>query len=139
MTQELAERDRVRDLLGKVVSPEVARELIGGGVELGGEERTVTVLFTDIRGFMPMSESMAPNELVAVLNAYLTRMSEVLESAGGVVDKYIGDAIMAVFGAPLDQPDHCARAVPLPWRWSAPSPTSTATLAAAIGRRWTPA
>ena len=111
MTQGLAERDRVRDLLGKVVSPEVARELIGGGVELGGEERTVTVLFTDIRGFTPMSESMAPQELVAVLNEYLTRMSDVLESSGGVVDKYIGDAIMAIFGAPLGQPDHCARGV----------------------------
>lgn len=112
MTRGLAERDRVQDLLGKVVSPEVAaRMLAGGGIELGGEERTVTVLFTDIRGFTRMSESLPPAELVAVLNGYLVALSNVIEANGGVVDKFIGDATMAIFGAPLEQPDHATRAV----------------------------
>lgn len=111
MVRGLAERDRVQSLLGKVIAPQVAAELLAKDVELGGEERTVTVLFCDIRGFTPLSQSMEPKELVTLLNQYLTRMTGVIESNQGIVDKYIGDAIMALFGAPLVQSDDATRAV----------------------------
>jgi adenylate cyclase len=111
MMKGLSERDRVRDLLGKVVSPEVAEELISRGIELGGEEREVTVLFSDVRSFTSISERKTPQELVHFLNAYLTRASHVVERNGGVVDKYIGDAVMAIFGAPIQGEDDPVRAV----------------------------
>ena len=107
----LEERDRVRNLLGKVVSPEIAEELLSRQIELGGEERVVTVLFSDIRNFCSLCEKLAPGEVVALLNAWFTRAHEVIERHGGVVDKYIGDAVMALFGAPLDKPDAAGRAV----------------------------
>ncbi|MGD8376028.1 MAG: adenylate/guanylate cyclase domain-containing protein [Acidobacteriota bacterium] len=111
MMRGLEERDRVRNLLGKVVSPAIARELLSKEIELGGEERIVTILFSDLRGFTAMCEGQAPRAILARLNAYLTRMTEVVERHGGVVDKYIGDAIMALFGAPLGHPDDASRAV----------------------------
>ena len=103
MTDGLAERDKVRDLLDKNVSPEIAAQLMRDGAALGGEEREVTILFADLRGFTPLSENMQPRELIELLNDYLERMSAEIERHGGVIDKFIGDAIMAVFGAPLKQ------------------------------------
>ncbi|NNL65387.1 MAG: HAMP domain-containing protein [Myxococcales bacterium] len=111
MMKGLSERDRVRDLLGKVVSPEVAEELLSHGIELGGEERRVSVLFSDVRNFTSLSETKTPQELVDFLNAYLTGVSAIVERHGGVVDKYIGDAVMAIFGAPLALEDDAPRAV----------------------------
>ena len=109
MSEGLAERDQVRDLLGKVVSPAVATELLSKEVTLGGEEREVTVLFSDLRSFTTMCEGRSPREMLAILNRYFTRMSAIVESHGGVVDKYVGDAMMALFGAPVtdhDDADH---------------------------------
>jgi adenylate cyclase len=111
MSQGLTERDRVRDLLGKVVSPEVAAELLRKEVVLGGEERQVTVLFSDLRNFTSMSEALSPQEMLGILNHYFTRMGAIVEKHGGVVDKYIGDALMALFGAPLGNPDDADRAL----------------------------
>lgn len=111
MARGLAEKERVRDLLGKVVSPAVAEELLSKELELGGEERVVTVLFSDVRNFTALCEGRAPAEILALLNRYLTEVSGVIEERGGVVDKYIGDAVMALFGAPLRHPDDAARAV----------------------------
>lgn len=111
MSEGLAERDRVRDLLGKVISPEVATELLRKDVVLGGEEREVTVLFSDLRNFTNMSELLSPHEMLGVLNRYFTRMSAIVEAHGGVVDKYMGDALMALFGAPLGHPDDADRAM----------------------------
>ena len=111
MSEGLAERDRVRDLLGKVVSPEVAAELLRKDVALGGEERQVTVLFSDLRNFTGMSEALSPQEMLGILNDYFTRMGAIVENHGGVVDKYIGDALMALFGAPLGNPDDADRAM----------------------------
>ena len=111
MLDGLKERDHARDLLGKVVSPEIAGELIRSGVELGGEEREATVLFADMRGFTAIGESLPPAELVAMLNEYFSRLTEAIESCGGVIDKFIGDAIMAVFGAPVQVDNHAQQAV----------------------------
>ncbi|MET0252782.1 MAG: adenylate/guanylate cyclase domain-containing protein [Terrimicrobiaceae bacterium] len=107
----LEERDKVRDLLGKSVSPEVARELMTSEIELGGEIRNVTILFSDLRGFSTLSETQSPQALVQQLNAYFTEATGAVESAGGVVDKYIGDSVMAIFGAPVGVTDHADRAV----------------------------
>lgn len=111
MSDGLAERDRVRDLLGKVISPEVATELLQRGVTLGGEEREVTVLFSDLRNFTSMCEALPPQEMLAILNQYFTRMATIVGKHGGVVDKYVGDALMALFGAPLSNPDDADRAL----------------------------
>lgn len=111
MVAGLAERDRVRNLLGKVVSPAIAEELLSKEIELGGEERQATVLFADIRNFTTLSETRAPREILDLLNTLLTRFSDVIEAHGGVIDKYIGDAVMALFGAPLAHEDDPARAV----------------------------
>ncbi len=111
MTAGLAERDRVRDLLGKVVSPEIATQLLQSDLKLGGEERVVTILFCDLRDFTGMSEKMAPADVLTLLNRYLDRMSTIIEKHGGVIDKYIGDAIMALFGAPVADPDSASHAI----------------------------
>lgn len=107
----LTERDQVRDLLGKVVSPAVATELLRRNVTLGGEEREVTILFSDLRKFTSISEARSPQKMLAMLNRYFTRMSAIVERHGGVVDKYMGDAIMALFGAPLAHSDDADRAI----------------------------
>ena len=111
MSEGLAERDQVRDLLGKVVSPAVAEELLRKDVTLGGEQREVTILFSDVRNFTTMCEALAPQEMLGILNQYFTRMSAIVEAHGGGVDKYVGDAIMALFGAPLANPDDADRAM----------------------------
>ena len=111
MVGGLEEREKIRDVMDKVVSPQVAHQLLQGGVTLGGEEREVSVLFADIRGFTSISETLSPPELLQLLNAYLGRMSRVIEGEQGVIDKYIGDEVMAIFGAPLSFEDHAVRAV----------------------------
>lgn len=111
MTAGLAERDRVRDLLGKVVSPEIATQLLHSDLKLGGEEREVTILFSDLRDFTSLSEKLPAAEVLALLNRYLDRMSAIIEQHGGVIDKYIGDAIMALFGAPVAAADAPDRAI----------------------------
>jgi adenylate cyclase len=77
-----------------------------GGLQLGGEKRTLTVLFSDIRGFTSVSQSLPPEDLVRLLNVYLTQMTEKVFKYDGLLDKYIGDAIMAVYGAPIYRQDH---------------------------------
>jgi adenylate cyclase len=94
-----------------VVSQEVAEELMRGDVELGGESRLVTVLFADIRGFTPLTEGMEPQEVIGLLNECMEHLSQAIDAEAGVVDKFIGDEVMAVFGAPAVQEDHARRAV----------------------------
>lgn len=111
MVGGLEEREKIRDVMHKVVSPEIAHEMLQRGVTLGGEVREVTILFADIRGFTSLAEGMTPEELLQLLNTYLGRMSRVIENEKGVIDKYIGDEVMAIFGTPLPQADHAVRAV----------------------------
>jgi len=111
MVDGLKERDKLRTTFGKYMTAAVMDHLLGGKVALGGESLRVTVLFTDIRGFTTISEHMDPQHLVALLNEYFTEMVNIVMEEGGVVDKYIGDAIMAVFGAPVSKPGDAVNAV----------------------------
>ena len=104
--------ERTKQRLGAYVSEEVAAlALEGDEAKLGGEEREVAVLFSDLRGFTTYSETVAPEALVQELNAYLDDLVPAIHAEGGVVDKYIGDAIMAVFGAPHSRGDEACRAI----------------------------
>jgi adenylate cyclase len=111
MLKGLIERDKVHDLFGKFVSRAVAEQALAGGVVLGGEERQVTVLFSDLRNFTALSERRSPQEVVALLNTYLTRMSGVIDKNNGVVDKFLGDGMMAIFGAPIAGEDDAGDAL----------------------------
>ncbi len=111
MVDGLKERDNLRTTFGKYMTQTVMDHLLAGKVQLGGELLTVTILFTDIRSFTTISEKMAPQQLVALLNEYFSEMVGIVMQEGGVVDKYIGDAIMAVFGAPVPKPEDAVNAV----------------------------
>jgi len=111
MAQGLAEKEQVRNLLGKVVSDEIATELLSKKVELGGEEKIITVLFSDVRNFTSMCEGIPPTEILTRLNRYFDKMSFAIENHKGVVDKYIGDAIMALYGAPISYSDCSDKAI----------------------------
>ena len=106
MADSLAEKEFMRDTFGKIVDPEVRDYLMKekGGVNftgLGGETREVTVLFCDIRSFTAMSEKMEAAEVVSLLNKYFTALGKCITAHHGIINKYIGDAIMAIFGAPV--------------------------------------
>ncbi len=111
MVDGLKERDKLRSTFGKYMTASVMDHLMSGKVQLGGETLAVTVLFSDIRSFTSISEKMHAQALVGLLNEYFTEMVGIVMSEDGVVDKYIGDAIMAVFGAPVPKPDDAVRAV----------------------------
>lgn len=112
MARGMLERDKVKSVLRKAVSKEIAEALLAKGqIELGGEEKTVTVLFSDIRSFTTISEGLEPKELVSQLNAYFIRMARAIDQHHGVIDKFVGDAIMALFGAPLPTEGDAANAV----------------------------
>jgi adenylate cyclase len=101
MGRGLAERERLKDAFGRFTNAAVAEQAMKGELPLGGETRDVTVFFSDIRSFTAISEKLAPQEVVEFLNSYMTRMVDCVDRTGGVVDKFIGDAVMAVWGAPL--------------------------------------
>lgn len=111
MMGSLKEREKLRDVLNKVVSKEIAKEILKGHVQLGGENKEVTIMFADIRGFTAMSEQKEPKMLLVELNNYITMMTEIIEQEGGVIDKYIGDAIMALFGAPVEIENSAQKAI----------------------------
>ncbi len=94
------------------ISPELVDQLVNHPeqINLGGETKNLTVLFSDLEGFTSFSEKLKPRDLVLLLNEYLGEMTDVLFKEKGTLDKYQGDAIMAIFGAPLEQPDHAVRA-----------------------------
>jgi adenylate cyclase len=107
------ERRKLKTLFSRYVSPSVVETILEdpSKIHLGGERKRMTVFFSDIRGFTSMSESMEPEELVANLNIYLDRMTDIVFEHEGVLDKYMGDAVMAFWNAPFDQNDHAFLAV----------------------------
>jgi class 3 adenylate cyclase len=107
MMDEIVERQHERDVFGRAVSPEVREKLLDGQIELGGENRRVSVLFSDIRSFTTICEGMTPQQVVEMLNEFLTEMTSVVAAYGGHVNNFLGDAIIVVFGAPGDHED-CA-------------------------------
>jgi adenylate cyclase len=94
------------------LAPQVIERMLASNKppDLGGETRDVSVFFSDLEGFSSISEKMTPTELVAFINEYLSAMTDIIESRSGYVDKYIGDSIVAVFGAPVDDSDHARHA-----------------------------
>ena len=107
----LQERDKLRTTFGKYMTESVLQHLLSGKVELGGKTLQVTVLFSDIRSFTTISETMEAHALVGLLNEYFTEMVSIVMKYDGVVDKYIGDAIMAIFGAPVSNEQDAPNAV----------------------------
>ena len=97
---------QIHSTFGKVVSPQVRDFLLSDNPDLGGEDLDVTVMFCDIRGFTTLSEKLEPKEIVLLLNRYFTRLEKPIVENGGIINKYIGDAIMAVFGVPLKSETH---------------------------------
>jgi adenylate cyclase len=113
LTGEERERKRIRQMFGRYVSDEVVAMLLAENrrPDLGGEALTVTVLFSDIRNFTTISEKLTAHEVVEMLNAYFTLVCEPILAQGGTVDKFVGDAVMAIFGSPVQHPDHARRAL----------------------------
>lgn len=110
---EIKAKQQIKSILGKYISKSVMDMLLKDPsmLKLSGEKKTMTVLFSDIKGFTAYSENKTPDEVVAALNAYLDRMTRIILSLNGTVDKYIGDAIMAFWNAPIAQPEHARLAV----------------------------
>ncbi len=113
LNRKIDKQEEVRTRLARFLAPEVLREVVERGMDLDteGKTGTVTVLFCDIRGFTPMAETMEPSVLLPLLNAFFRRMVDVVFANGGVLDKFIGDALMAVWGAPLRRSEDARRAV----------------------------
>lgn len=111
----LADRDErfLRKSFALYLAPEVIETMVASGKmpALGGEMRNVTMFFSDLSGFSSIAETMTPGELVTLMNEYLSAMTDIIEGHGGYVDKYIGDSIVAMFGAPADDPAHARNAV----------------------------
>jgi adenylate cyclase len=111
---ETIERARVHDLFSRFVPADVVEQVVasaGENLRLGAVERDCTVLFSDLRGFTSFSEKLPATRVIDVVNCYLNEMTEAILAAGGTLISYMGDGIMAVFGAPLEQPDHADRAI----------------------------
>ncbi len=110
--EEQAQRDRIRKMFGSYVSPELVNRMVeaGGEPQLGGHEEEITAFFSDIQSFSSFSEVLTPSDLGELLNQYLGAMTDELQSHGGALDKYIGDAIVAMFGAPVPLPAHARAA-----------------------------
>ena len=111
---EAFERERIRDMFGRFVPEAVVDEVLAqtkDGVHLGGKMRVCTMMFTDLRGFTTFSETRSAEEVIHILNYYFGEMSQAVLDHGGTLVSYLGDGMMACFGAPLEQEDHADRAV----------------------------
>lgn len=110
--QEQKAKQEMKGMFGSYVSPEVVNQLIKSGrmPQLGGHEEQITAYFSDIQGYSTFSEKLSPARLVELLNEYLTVCTDIVQEQGGTLDKYIGDAVVAMFGAPITLTDHAYRA-----------------------------
>jgi adenylate cyclase len=117
---EQSDKRFVKELFGRYISPQIAKEIVSradaGELHLGGEEREVSVLFADIRGFTTMSEQLSPEAIVTMLNTYLSVVADAVVQHGGIVNKFGGDNIMAVWNAPQSQPEHALLAAKAAWQ-----------------------
>ena len=115
LSRRLTKEEKSKAVLQRVFSPYISEIVIerilasGRLPNLGGETLDVTILFSDIRSFTTISENLSPSEVLEMLNTYYSRVCEPITEQGGIIDKFIGDAVMAVFGAPLNHPDHARR------------------------------
>lgn len=115
---EQMERKRITSIFGRYVAPQVVSEILESGedgLKLGGSRKDITVIFVDIRGFTTLSESVEPEEIVGILNEYLNLTANCIFDYGGTLDKFIGDATMAIFNAPLPLENHELQAVKTAW------------------------
>ena len=117
MARTLRDRDFIRETLGRYVSPELAEQCLRnrGAVRLGGELRRVTIVMSDLRDFSELSERLGPEAMIDLINRYLARMTPVILEHGGVINEFIGDAILILFGAPFERADDPERAVRCAW------------------------
>jgi adenylate cyclase len=116
LNQKIVAEEKKRERLGRFLSPQVTARILATSESQSAalgvpEEKELSVMFADIVGFTSMSEKMSPAAVALLLNDYLSRMTDIIFKYDGTLDKYIGDAIMAVFGAPLEMADHAARAI----------------------------
>jgi adenylate cyclase len=119
VVSEQSDKRFVKELFGRYISPQIAREIVNradtGELHLGGEQREVSVLFADIRNFTQISEQLPPEGIVKMLNAYLSAVADAVVRYDGIVNKFGGDNIMAVWNAPQSQPEHALLAVRAAW------------------------
>ncbi len=106
MADGLAQKERYRTVLNQVADEDVAQKLISGEITLGGELRDVSVLFCDIRGFTPLTQNMPPGEVIEMLNEHMTALTHVVKEHGGVLNNFVGDLLVAIFGAPVPRGDY---------------------------------
>jgi class 3 adenylate cyclase len=111
MADGLQERDHVKEVFGRYIATQVSDKILKGQANLGGEARRVSILFSDIRNFTAMSEQMTPTQVVTFLNEYFSEMVDAVFEQEGLLDKFLGDGLMAIFGAFSDVNDHPRRAV----------------------------
>jgi len=111
MVADLSDRERIRSLFGQYLTREVSDQILNGRVNLNGDLYQAAIMFADIRNFTAMSGSMEPADVLLFLNSYLREMIDVIASSGGIIDKFIGDGILAVFGAPVRSQSYCDQAV----------------------------
>jgi len=116
---EQSDKRFVKELFGRYISPQIAKEIMSradaGELRLGGEQREVSVLFADIRNFTQISEQLSPEDIVKMLNTYLSVIADAVVQHNGIVNKFAGDSIMAVWNAPQPQPEHALLAVKAAW------------------------
>jgi adenylate cyclase len=112
LLREQKAKQQIKGMFGTYVSPDLVNRMIDSGQspELGGHEENITAYFSDIQAFSSFSEKLQPDKLVVLMNEYLSVCTDIIQEEGGTLDKYIGDAVVAMFGAPLPLPDHAFRA-----------------------------